>query len=109
MLSGVHGCCERAVVYTAIVGEPVRNDGGFAVQMNGNQLCACEFHRTRGRADDAPVALPDRFYVGQSPCLVEPRFQRTVEPDYREPALAGQGLDPVAASLGLFGTEVDVD
>ncbi|WZU32866.1 hypothetical protein Rruber_02352 [Rhodococcus ruber] len=57
----------------------------------------------------SPVVLPDRFDVGQSPCLVEPRFQRTVEPDYREPALAGQGLDPVAAAFGPFGTEVDVD
>jgi hypothetical protein len=48
--------------------------------------------------------LPDQFDLARSPGLVEERLLRAVEAQNREPALAGQRLNPVAIlGIGGFG------
>ena len=48
------------------------------------------------------------YDIVQLPGLVEERLQRAVEAEDREPALAGNGPDPVLL-LRLIRAEVDVD
>src|SRR4051794_2407457 len=64
-----------------------------------------------GFFDPAPLAcnLWQRFDIVQRPRLIEERLSRAIEAEDREPALAGNCLDPVAAALRLVRTEDDVD
>src|SRR5262249_20043662 len=57
----------------------------------------------------ADMPLIDRLDVIQLPRLVEKSFSRAVEAKDWKPALACNGLDPVARRLRLVRCEVNVD
>src|SRR4051812_38165483 len=57
----------------------------------------------------APEKSRYRLDLAWAPFLGKERLQRTIEAQYRGPAFAGHGLNPVARlnAVGLFGAKVD--
>src|SRR5215471_7296727 len=69
---------------------------------------SCEPRSARVMSAAADGAVAHSFDVVELPRLVEIGLLRSVESEVREPALAGDGLDPVLRLRGLGRPEVEV-
>jgi len=69
------------------ISSPATTQGSFIVLPFNNDLFV--------RSSFVHAALIDHFNLSRPPGLVEPRLQRTVQPQADPPPLAGDGLYPV--------------
>lgn len=107
-----HACIERFDGNLRVRDLRSRN-GTF---LNGMKLTkatrrsACEARRCVRAAQWSGRVVGDQLDFAWPPGFVEPRFQRAVEPQEAEPALAGDRLDPVRlVARWLLWAEIEVD
>lgn len=88
----------------ATLGEIAADVHRYALQCDVNEWCPMS-RELLPLADDGSVKL---LKITRFPSFVEPGFERPIEPQEHEVALAGHSLDPVVVlSLGRRRSEVD--